>query len=156
MLSLIPLPIIIIASQPNEFLPGMGGGHDTLPIPLKRTLLTQRGRMESPVAASLKAISSLVSWNQSLTMSIVDDRSASPISWMSAESLLIRLLDCGVRVDQDRSPDTVLIDLAEMHVIPIGAIVGVCAEAVCHVGARRDRVLMIAMAISLVEWGEMV
>jgi len=43
-----------------------------------------------------------------------------------------------------------------MHVIPIGAIVGVCAEAVCHVGARRDRVLMIAMAISLVEWGEMV
>ncbi len=55
-----------------------------------------------------------------------------------------------------RSPDTVLIDLAEMHVIPIGAIVGVCAEAVCHVGARRDRVLMIAMAISLVEWGEMV
>lgn len=53
-------PMPPIAMQPKEDLPDVVAGHSTLPIPLNKMLLAQRGRIESWVAASRKAISSLV------------------------------------------------------------------------------------------------
>jgi hypothetical protein len=80
---------VAIDSHPKEFVVFVCGGQITRPLPLNRMLFAHSGIMESLVAANRAMISSLVSWNQSLTRTTGAPRSAAEISASSEETFVI-------------------------------------------------------------------